>query len=164
MLDKLDRNILYREYITNNKSSRQIGEEYGCCKTTIMVWLRSYDIPIKPAMCYKPNIRQSNFIHWSYIVGGAKKRNVPLTITRDYSLELYHKQGGRCALTGVELKWRLSSKCNTWTASLDRIDSTVGYVSGNVQWVHRDINRMKWDLDEQAFIDLCTQVADHQKK
>ena len=46
------------------------------------------------------------------------------------------------------------------TASLDRIDSSKGYVKGNVQWVHKDINKMKTDFEQSIFIKLCKSVAD----
>lgn len=45
------------------------------------------------------------------------------------------------------------------TASLDRIDSSKGYVIGNVQWVHKTINTMKMDLANSEFIKLCQMVA-----
>ena len=37
------------------------------------------------------------------------------------------------------------------TASLDRIDSTKGYVRGNIQWVHKDINWFKRDYPKISF-------------
>lgn len=45
------------------------------------------------------------------------------------------------------------------TASLDRKDSTKGYVPGNTQWVHLVINDMKSDFSQQEFVDWCTLVA-----
>ena len=51
---------------------------------------------------------------------------------------------------------------NTGTASLDRIDSNKGYVTDNIQWVHKDINYMKSDLDEQQFIHYCRLVVQRQ--
>jgi len=52
---------------------------------------------------------------------------------------------------------------NDWdhenTASLDRIDSSKGYVKDNVQWVHKDINRMKWNFPQDKFVKLCSFVA-----
>ena len=44
------------------------------------------------------------------------------------------------------------------TASLDRIDSKKGYIEGNIQWVHKDINRMKWAFNEDYFIKLCNNI------
>lgn len=51
--------------------------------------------------------------------------------------ELFLKQRGKCALTGEDLK--LGYK-NNQTASLDRIDNSIGYEKNNIQWVHKDIN------------------------
>jgi hypothetical protein len=45
------------------------------------------------------------------------------------------------------------------TASLDRIDSSKGYIEGNLQWVHKDVNIMKMDLSQVEFIDYCVKVA-----
>ena len=44
-------------------------------------------------------------------------------------------------------------------AYLDRRDNTRGYEADNVQWVHRDINRMKSDFAEDYFRRLCAAVA-----
>jgi hypothetical protein len=44
---------------------------------------------------------------------------------------------------------------------LDRIDSSQGYVSGNVQWVHTIINFMKTSLPQREFIRWCRLVTDH---
>jgi len=45
------------------------------------------------------------------------------------------------------------------TASLDRIDSSKGYIEGNVQWVHRKINMMKQSYTQEEFIELCQAVV-----
>ena len=45
------------------------------------------------------------------------------------------------------------------TASVDRIDSTKGYLKGNVQWVHKSINQMKSNRTDEEFIALCKAVA-----
>jgi len=45
------------------------------------------------------------------------------------------------------------------TASLDRIDSSKGYVKGNLQWVHKDINMMKNHYNQKYFIEICKKVA-----
>lgn len=47
------------------------------------------------------------------------------------------------------------------TASLDRINSNLGYEPNNVQWVHKDINKMKLDYNQQYFINMCTYVVNH---
>ena len=46
------------------------------------------------------------------------------------------------------------------TASLDRIDSLLGYTIDNVQWVHKDINRIKFDMSQCRFVELCCLIAE----
>jgi hypothetical protein len=47
------------------------------------------------------------------------------------------------------------------TASVDRIDSSKGYIKGNVQWVHKTINKMKWGYSQGEFIEFCEAVVKH---
>ena len=87
---------------------------------------------------------------------GAAKRGFAFGVDAEYLWDLFQRQGGLCALSGLAL--RLGKRP---TASLDRIDSALGYVSGNVQWVHKDLNRMKQALPQGTFIWWCQQVARH---
>jgi len=84
------------------------------------------------------------------------------SITIEYCSELFEKQGGRCALSGVPIKI-LPVKSPDNTASMDRIDSSRGYLVGNVQWVHKDVNRIKTDMPQDYFIKLCEHIAMTQK-
>jgi hypothetical protein len=96
----------------------------------------------------------------------AKKRDLDFDIDMAYIWELFQKQQGRCALTSEEITLpsvRSSMDSNPSTASLDRIDSSGGYVKGNVQWVHRDINFMKHTLSKKRFVELCKKVAEFDK-
>lgn len=75
--------------------------------------------------------------------------------------QLYENQEGVCALSGVPIGW--ADKGLTATASIDRIDSSEGYVLENVQLVHKDINFMKQQFDQDYFISMCKAVADKVK-
>jgi hypothetical protein len=81
-------------------------------------------------------------------------------ITVEYAWALYEKQGGKCALTGLPIELG-HKQTDPSTASLDRINSKIGYVEGNVQWIHKDINKMKNIFDQDYFIEMCKRVADH---
>ena len=48
-------------------------------------------------------------------------------------------------------------------AQLDRIDNDKGYIIGNIQWVHKDINKMKWKFNINKFIQMCREVANYKK-
>lgn len=72
------------------------------------------------------------------------------------------KQGEKCALTGwkIELAKRTT---DTQTASLDRIDSNKHYTVDNIQWVHKDVNRMKQYFDEEYLLQMATAVVEWHK-
>lgn len=90
---------------------------------------------------------------------GAKTRDIEFNISVKYINELLIKQNFKCSLTNLSLKLKRKQNCKDEnTASLDRIDSSKGYIEGNVQWVHKDIQRMKWKYDEEFFIRMCSLV------
>lgn len=90
----------------------------------------------------------------------AESSGQEFTVTPEYLWDMYQSQGGVCAVTGLGIPFnrRTADPCD---ASLDRIDSTRGYVVGNVQWVHKDINKMKMDLPMDRFLDLCRLAVSH---
>jgi hypothetical protein len=88
----------------------------------------------------------------------AANRDLTVEVTIQFLWELYLRQGGRCALSGTPIS--LSKKSAVASqASVDRIDSDRGYTEDNVQWVHKDINLMKLDLDQARFFELCEMVT-----
>jgi hypothetical protein len=99
----------------------------------------------------------------SQIKNSAKKRKLEHQIDGNYLWSLYLKQNKKCAFTGQELVLD-SSHHEKNTASLDRIDSSKGYVEGNVVWVHKDVNMMKHVFDIDYFVELCGKVYERRKK
>jgi len=100
----------------------------------------------------------------SIVKAQARNRNIPIKIDGDYLNALWLKQQEKCALTGLPLIMDARTKNRTpWsnTASLDRIDSSKGYIPGNVQWVHPIINMMKNHFAQDQFIYYCKCVATH---
>ena len=82
-------------------------------------------------------------------------------ITIDYIWELFLYQNKKCALSGVDLflpKNNSKSELKKANASIDRIDSSLGYVKGNVQWVTKTINIMKNTMSQEEFISVCNSV------
>lgn len=94
------------------------------------------------------------------IRNGARKRKLEYEVGATYLWELFLSQDKKCALSGIPITLDKNyRKRDGQTASLDRINSSVGYIEGNVQWVHKDINRIKLDYDESYFIYLCECVT-----
>jgi hypothetical protein len=105
-------------------------------------------------------LAQSKFSHIKY---GAIKRNLEFTITIEYVWNLFERQNGRCYYTNKEIELRTRNS-GSMTASLDRIDSSKGYIEGNVIWVHKDINIMKNVFEHEYFVNLCKLVVSSIKK
>lgn len=110
----------------------------------------------------KGNIDQT--IWTTLIRSAAEKRGLALEVDMPFVKQLLKKQKNLCALSGLPIHFATSSEeffNGEHTASLDRIDSKLGYTKKNVQWVHKDINKIKVNLDEEYFIFLCRLVAEH---
>lgn len=100
------------------------------------------------------------------IKGNAKTRNIPFNITKEEIYELYLRQDGKCAITHIPIEVIISHKefnderTNIDNlGSLDRIDSSKSYEIENIQWVHKTINKMKQDLQQEEFIKFCKLVS-----
>jgi hypothetical protein len=92
----------------------------------------------------------------------ARIRNHLFDVSIEYLWELFLNQDRKCALTGWPICFQTHSqrtKGVRQTASLDRKDSSRGYVEGNVQWIYSDLNTMKNDYPQEHFINVCKAVA-----
>lgn len=84
-------------------------------------------------------------------------------ITPEYLNDLYN-QNSKCALSGIDLSIDLNKTVQQQNISIDRIDSNLGYIEGNVQLVDKRINMMKGSLSNKEFIDLCCKVAEYNRE
>lgn len=97
---------------------------------------------------------------WGTIKRRASRRGYKVEVDLEYVWDLYLCQDRKCALSGLPISFGISNgKTSDTTASLDRIDSSKGYVEGNVQWVHKALNIMKNVIDNTVFVNLCRKVA-----
>lgn len=97
--------------------------------------------------------------------GSANRRHLSFNITIEYLWDLFLKQNRRCALTNelLTMPTRANGSKLLYSASLDRIDSSIGYEIGNVHWVSKDINLMKQKFTSERFLELCEQVVNYAK-
>lgn len=90
----------------------------------------------------------------------AETRGIDFNITIEQCWELFLKQERKCAISGVEISFSDRQQNFTdATASLDRIDSRGSYTLDNIQWVHKNVNTMKWDLNQEDFINWCHKIS-----
>ncbi len=104
------------------------------------------------------------------IKDNAKKRNIyyDKNIDKKYLWSLYLKQNKKCALSGIDIKFADTHKEETCkkgtTASLDRINNSKEYTKDNIQWVHKDINKMKYTYNSEQFISTCQDIVKNNNK
>lgn len=149
------------EFIGGNKFGRK---QYKCLcdcgNITICTTLNLKNDYVKGCMKCRPKKKSQSIGKisrgfYSSIKHQAKKRQKQFSISQEYVSYLYDKQRGRCALSNILLETTEGTIFWGGTASLDRINSSQGYIEGNVQWLHKDVNRMKWELPQEEFINIC---------
>lgn len=90
-----------------------------------------------------------------------KKSGLEHSIDSKFIVDMFNKQNGRCALSNLEMT--IQGKRGTdeyWhSVSLDRIDSSKGYIPDNVQLVCTGVNYMKKDMSDEMFINFCREVV-----
>ena len=85
------------------------------------------------------------------------------TITLEFIWDLFLKQDRKCALSGEPLTmWGKIDGKLSGNASLDRIDSSKGYIPRNVQWIDKKLQHMKTKMSDAQFISICQKVAAYQ--
>lgn len=103
--------------------------------------------------------------HFCHIKRCATDRGLEFSITIEDLWNQWIKQNGLCALTGRKLILKNTAKTfSKKTASVDRIDSSRGYIIDNVRWVHKDINQIKWKFTDKEFINICNEIVNFNKK
>jgi predicted DNA-binding protein YlxM (UPF0122 family) len=171
----LTKEFLIEHYIENNKSLKEIAKIIGIKnRSSVKTALKKHNIPLRlhtrsesyvNSMMERRIYKEISGHYWSSIQHCAKRRNIEFNITLEYIWNLYIEQNRKCKLSGVDIKF--NDICNdntTQTASLDRRDSSIGYIEGNVQWVHKTINRIKWHLNQDEFLDWCDKVSNNTRK
>ena len=156
-----------------NKYKKFFNCKCDCGNESIVIIDKLNSGSTKSCGCLKNNINKNHSswrgygeiskTFWSRVYNHAMDRNLEFKINIEFAWNLFLKQGGKCALSGMSLSFNNIRKSNIGTASLDRIDSSLGYIEGNVQWVHKDINWMKNDFNQEYFIQLCKNITNNIK-
>jgi len=109
------------------------------------------------------NNRRDNFSGFKLIFRVSKKRFKDFNITLEDLKEQWDFQKGICPYSGVSLLFpNYKGKNNSiYTASLDRIDSSKGYIKGNIQFTSQSMNYMKNNMCHEDTIKLCKIIALH---
>lgn len=177
---QLSKTLLTELYIKREMSARTVAAHLGLnSATSVNRALRQFGVPRRKsgaktkARVVFHNSRKTGYeeicgSYWYAVKSNARKRGLEFAITLEYAWNIFLQQERKCALSGRHLvhaaKTQRDSHQKEQTASLDRIDSGKGYFPGNVQWIHKDLQRMKWAFSDDYFIRTCGEVVQHRRK
>lgn len=156
----------------------EIAEVIGTDQTTVRRRLKKFGMILKTAAeqssekkkeanCRWTGYKEISGQYWGPTKKAALRRNMEFSVTIEEAWRIFEKQNRKCVLSGEDLYFAETSENlskGIQNASLDRIDPNRGYSVDNVQWISKEINKMKWNLDQDHFLRMCKYVADHAKR
>jgi len=101
-------------------------------------------------------INRDEFTGFRWYLRKAKQRFKECNLDLQYIKDLFEKQKGICVYSKVILEHPSYRESNNHinTASLDRIESSKGYVKGNVQFISIAMNHMKSNMTHKKTLEL----------
>lgn len=150
----------------SNKHQCLLWEVQCDCKETTK-WVQANELmnPNKHFKCQKcaaidrgeiqainnGKIGELKLTQYTRIKRSAEKRNIEFNVSLEDLWNLFISQKQICAITGDFIETINS-------ASLDRIDSTLWYINGNVQWVTYQANVSKHIMNMSELYEFCKKV------
>jgi len=157
------------DYIINRQQCVMWKVQCNCCNITVR-WIQGNEL-VDPNRCFccqkcasKKMIRETTKkrgrlgdltkTQYTRLQRSAENRNIEFNISIEYLWNLFVFQNSICAITGDSIK-------SIKKASLDRIDSELGYIEKNVQWTTKQANISKHIMSKKEFIIFCHKVLNY---
>lgn len=142
---------------TKDKMSESIKKYYSTYES---------DITKDHFICTEENYKQIEFNNLIKSVKKRCKNKKEFNLDIDYLYNVAIKQNFKCSITNHDLIFEKigenSRTFNIKNASLDRIDSNLGYIKGNVRFVCLAANFGKSEFTDQDLIKLCKAIVNPQ--
>lgn len=102
-----------------------------------------------------------------HLLYGCKTRSLQNNLNFDlnvqFIVDLYNKQNGKCAISGLPMTTRRQSGKNPYNVSIDRIVPSLGYTKENVRLVCSHVNMMRSNLEDSQLLEFCKAVLEYDK-
>tara|TARA_Y100000310_G_C20652682_1_gene800307 strand:- start:1349 stop:1999 length:651 start_codon:yes stop_codon:yes gene_type:complete len=166
--------VIRMDHLPNDKRReyKAVCNCYNCGKTDYWVFPLHLRRGQKSCGCLKGNRKtgkdRNNYTGYGDITGtiwgkiktGARRRKLEMSVTIEEAWKLFEEQNKKCALSGLPITMK-DGKRRKGTASLDRKNNIKGYIKGNVQWIHRNINIIKHSCSQEYFVNICRRVVNN---
>ena len=155
----------------------KLGRNNYCCRACSAEGARNtrLNLPYKPAsekmLEHLKDIcgnHRDDYTPFRYSLRCAKRRFKDVNVTLEDLKETWEKQNGVCPYTGFKLILPENSNVNEidffHRASLDRIDSSLGYIKGNIQFISTPINLMKQTQSDASVKQFLKEISSYTSK
>lgn len=109
----------------------------------------------------------SNFKWYMKIIRkNSKQKKMTYDIDCEYLKQIWEQQNGLCPITNKKIELRThdyESKSKPYSASLDRIDNSKGYIKGNVRFVSLIFNYARNIFSDDDVISFCRSVVEYNR-
>jgi hypothetical protein len=146
------------EFYANGCFSDGTKKYRARCKECVLASAKVGQERAYSAKAEKRSKTPKNFISGMLNHAARRKQHLGFDLDLMYLLELFHSQNGRCAISGVNMTHIAGMGRVNTNISLDRVDSSKGYLRGNVQLVCGIVNIMKQDMPQPEFISWCQTI------
>lgn len=151
------------DFYANGCFSDGIKKYRSRCKACVLELAKQAQPKLYASKAAKRSSSAKNFMSGVLNHAAKRKQHLGFNIDLVYLLQIYWQQNGRCAITGVEMTYSAGKGRVATNISIDRIDSSLGYVRGNVQLVCDIANRIKQDLSHDELKLWCQRILEHGK-
>ena len=154
---RIEFNYPQKEFNRQVKKGR-INTDFACSRSCSTSWRNKntqYNVTEsrKNHLLSKGEKRKRGNFTW--YLNKARNRKHETNLTEEYLQELWNKQNGKCSITSYNMSMYSRSTKNTpYTASLDRIDSSIGNIKDNVQFVCYSVNLAKQSFDNEVMLEF----------
>jgi len=145
------------EYRTGHTilNKKKNGKGLNCCHNC-------FNVNMKSTKKFHMLTKNISLTFYNKTQHQANLRGIEFNVSPEYLESIFT---GYCYLSGIKLEIgtysRANNKLNMGNASIDRINSDIGYIEGNVSWVYKPINTMKNVLTCEEFINICNRIVEH---
>jgi hypothetical protein len=141
------------------KRSLQLGRNQYCSRACSKKSSQNLEMlnQIRPGAAHlDPSNRRDEYTGFRQHLLRAKRRTREINITLEDLKQTWEEQRGICPYSKVQLRFVSKTGRNNpiYAMSLDRKDSSLGYVKGNIQFISIAMNLMKNSMSEEEMQEL----------
>lgn len=147
------------------KRNQNLGRRNFCSRSCSSKTNEVFKLLPRDGKHLNPFNRVDKFTGFREHLRRIKYRSKEVDLSLEDMLEVWNKQNGICIYSKVKLE-----KCNNrnvnnpiYSISLDRIDSSKGYIKDNIQFISIAMNHMKNNMTHEQTLELVEILKNNNK-